>query len=48
MYREFLGSSQTEKFLEEHEDAFAWFMLFIIGGLVLRFVLEALAAWPWA
>ena len=48
MYREFLGSGRTEKFLEEHEDAFAWFMLFIIGGLVLRFVLEALGAWPWA
>jgi len=27
---------------------FAWLMLFIIGGLVLRFVLEALGAWPWA
>jgi len=48
MYREFLGSGRTEKFLEEHEDAFAWFMLFLIGGLVLRFVLEALGAWPWA
>ena len=48
MYGEFLGSSQTEKCLEEHEDAFRWFVLLIGGGLVLRFVLEALGAWPWA
>ena len=48
MYREFLGSGQTEKFMEEHEDAFRWLMLFIIGGLVLRFVLETPGAWPWA
>jgi len=48
MYSEFLGSGRTEKSLEEHEDAFRWFVLFIIGGLVVRFLLEALGAWPWA
>ena len=48
MYGEFLGSSQTEKCLEEHEDAFRWFVLLIRGGLVVRFVLDALGAWPWA
>ena len=34
--------------MQEHEDAFVWFMLVIGGGLVLRFVLESLGAWPWA
>ena len=48
MYREFLGSGRTEKVLEEHEDASRWFVLLIGGGLVVRFVLETLGAWPWA
>jgi len=48
MCGEFLGSSQTEKCLEDHEDAFRWLMLLIGGGLLLRFVLETLGAWPWA
>jgi hypothetical protein len=27
---------------------FAWFMLILIGALVLRFVLAGRGAWPWA
>jgi len=40
--------SYSEKFMEDHEDAFRWLMLLIGGGLLLRFVLETLGAWPWA
>jgi len=40
--------SYSENFLEDHEDAFRWLMLLIGGGLVVRFVLESLGAWPWA
>ena len=34
--------SQTERFLEEHEGCFRWFVLAIGLGLVLRFLLEYL------
>jgi hypothetical protein len=37
-----------DRLIQEHEHEFARFMLFLIGALVLRFVLEALGAWPWA
>ena len=37
-----------DRLIEERQGEFAWFMLILIGLLVLRFVLEALGAWPWA
>ena len=37
-----------EPLIEEHEHEFAWFMLILIGALVLRLALEAFGAWPWA
>jgi len=40
--------SYFDRLMQQHEDAFAWFMLLIGGGLLLRFVLESLGAWPWA
>lgn len=38
---------RRQRLIQEHEDEFAWFMLILTGLLVLRFVLEALGAWPW-
>jgi hypothetical protein len=32
--------SETERFLEKHEDAFRWFVIVAVGLLALRFVLE--------
>lgn len=40
--------SLTERFIEEHEGFFRWLLIFAIGGLVARFVLEGLGLWPWA
>jgi hypothetical protein len=39
--------SETEKFINEHEDFFRWLLWLIIGGLVVRFVLEGFGLWPW-
>ncbi len=39
--------SETEKFVNEHEDFFRWLLWLIIGGLVVRFVLEGFGLWPW-
>jgi hypothetical protein len=39
--------SYTERFLEEHEDAFRWLMVLLGIGLVVRFLLEGVGLWPW-
>lgn len=39
--------SLSERFIEENEGFFRWVLIFIIGGLVVRFVLEGFGLWPW-
>lgn len=44
--REWKGS-QTERFVEEHESGCGWVLAALLGGLVVRFIVEGLGLWPW-
>lgn len=39
--------SETEKLLERNEGLVPWVLAALLGGLVVRFILEALGLWPW-
>ena len=39
--------SETEKLLQENEGLVRWVLVVVLGGLVVRFILEALGLWPW-
>jgi len=40
--------SESERFLEEHEGCFQWFVLIVAVGLVLRFLYDYLSGNPWS